>query len=746
MKLQHSIPHRLTDFADGGGWWVFARPKNQPVADITFLRGVPVLAGDFSFSDPYGPKDMTLVFPQISIFDKLGYGDLYWLRKKVSIDVIWAGPDLGIPLPAAYPFGNAGGSQAFVWEGYITGFAYGDQGLSCSLKGEMYQQDDYYAKPEYLERPITYEAAIARQFGGKPHLRMASMQVRWPSWWTTVYTPPKKGTPRYLIPAGVTKGDKWTGLLTRSTGQWEPVLSSYIQTLLNAMYTRRGRWTLDLFAGRVPVLLHRDMLTEPDNSTVVVDAVSSTVNITKLEVDWSQALDVAYGQGVSLAGVAYSGMIISADGSRTTYQPLASMRYAYPDEDNDWLDLSEMPKEVLLQMQPGLSEYDASKVALAHLERFGDPGVTGEVVLSGDVKLGSGDTIPHHLVRAGMTMQLRNIMGIPEGVLTHITDSSTSIDKGTTSCQVDSKYRDALTVEEVRTRGRDAMQISRMLVAGQYEPPLPDQILPWNYAEGSGMIPSHPGHSALELFQGMPDNVQFPWTKWTTAHPPKSGRWKNCYIEIPPASANADKNWSGLPRKHGGKFGIGVKMAQAGSIRLIQIAAYDRNGNVMKVPFHVSFYYMSGVNYRSMPKIPAYDPVFYPYHHPPFAVGQHYPYVVNAFEQYNLDGTEKGIEVPMPVQTAGLWKAFGNDKVKAGYWPGDGYSGDPTGLMVDETVQSFNTSSYGGFNVYTRKQRTGLLDAGWMYVMIYCDAQATQPVYFLGRMFRVEPGTQGGGG
>ena len=30
---------------------------------------------------------------------------------------------------------------------------------------------------------------------------------------------------------------------------------------------------------------------------------------------------------------------------------------------------------------------------------------------------------------------------------------------------------------------------------------------------------------------------------------------------------------------------------------------------------------------------------------------------------------------------------------------------------------------------------------GNLYAMIYCDGQNDQPVYFLGRMFRVEPGT-----
>lgn len=296
------------------------------------------------------------------------------------------------------------------------------------------------------------------------------------------------------------------------------------------------------------------------------------------------------------------------------------------------------------------------------------------------------------------------------------------------------------------------MAISRMLVAGNYTPPIPDMLSPWSYAEGAGQIPAPPT-PGLGVFAGMPDEVIFPWTSWTKAHPPKSSRWKDHYIRIGPAKANADKNWSGRPRAAGGAaFGIPVRVAQAGSIRLIQVAAYDRNGNVLPVPFHLSLYYMSGVNVASMPKIPAYQPNaklsgYYPYHHPPFKVGQHYPYVVTAWETYNPNGTQKSTEVPQPVSTVGLIRAWGSDKIKAGYFPGDGYSGSPTGLLVDETSWQFDTTSAPGFSPYTRKQRPDIIDGpGWIFVMIYCDAQQSQEVFFLGRMWRVEPGSQGGQG
>lgn len=744
---------RPVDTSSAGSWKIIFRVPGKGPVDLSTLRGAPVLLQNFSFSDPFGPKDASLLFPQVSHFDRRGMGDLIALQPKISVDFVWTP---AAPLPAAYPFGAglglSGWVPSFAWEGYTAGFGYDSNGLAVSCKGAMLGMDGNFAKPEYWARPRPYEHAIARQFNPTlhPHLRTAPLRVVWPSWWDVFYTPPPKGTPTYLVPSDVRRGDPWTNLLTRSSGSWEPSLSGYIQTLLSAMYTRRGRWTLDLAAGRAPVLVHRDMLTAPDNGTAILDMVDPLLELVSLDEDWSQQLDAIYTQGTSLAGVAYSGMQVSADGSSTFYAPAAARRQVWPDDNNAWRDLSVMTTETLLQALPGLSEDDAMKMAVAHLERFGDPGVTGSLTIHGDITLGDGSVIPHHLVRAGMSAQLKHLFGHPEGALVHLSDSTTDFMAGTTTVTFDSKYRDALTVGQVRVRGRDAMAIPRMLAAGNYTPPIPDQLVPWSYAEGAGIIPAPP-KPGLGIFAGMPDSTLFPWESWTKAHPPKDARWKPNYVEIGPASANADKNWSGRPRARGGvNYSLPIRMSQAGTIRLIQIAAFDKWGNVLRVPFHVSFYYMSGAHLQDMPKIPAYQPdpklaSYYPYHHPPFAVGQHYPYVVNAWETYNPNGTLKNTEVPDPVQTVQLWLAFGNDKVKAGYWPGDGYTGSPTGLFVDETPRQFDTSQAPGFNPYTASQSTVLVDRpGFMFVMFYCDAQQDGPVYFLGRMFRADPGSNGG--
>ena len=733
---QLEVTGELTDSSLAGYWRVIAYPWGQEALDVTVVRGIPVEIGQYTFEDPFGPKAMTLSIPSVTMFDALGKGDLSWLRRGVDVDVVWAGD-----LPPTYPFGKQYSDHfepQWRWEGYISAFDRSGSGLVVQMKGAGLQLDNWLAKPEYLARPLPYEWAIARQFLNKFSLRLQPLRIEWPDWWTKLYSPPAKGTPDFLVPAAVSAGAKWTGLTTRQTGSWDPTLTSYIATLMQAMYDERGRWTIDLLPGRQPVLLHRPFITAPNEATVYANPVLPGVKPALTE-DGEQTLTTVYGQGTSLAGVAYTGMQISADGQATRYRPLAALRQVWPQKvDNGWLDESIMEREVLVQMQQGLSQDDAAQVARAHLSRFSEPGYTGTVELDSDPTI-DGVPIPRHLVRAGMSITLPHLFGRPEGVLAHISSSSHDIAKGKTTLTVDSKFRDALTVDEVRVRGRDSLAISRMLIAGQYAPPVPDQLYPWSYEEGSGYIPSNAAFSSVPLFSGMPDDVEFPWTDWTRSRPPGDAKWRSSYLRLGPAKPNADLNWVTQHSPSGDNMGVPIRMAQAGTIRMIQVAAYDKNGNVLRVPFHISFYTVGGVNPLSMPLIPAEQQALFP----PYVAGQHYPFVRDGFEAYNVDGTRTNPQIPHPTESVGLVRAYGTFYEKAGFWPGSYAEGDAaTGLLVDESQWSFDVSeTSGGINPYNIEGNLANTMAGQLYAMIYCDAQAEQEVFFAGRIFRVEPGS-----
>ena len=69
----------------------------------------------------------------------------------------------------------------------------------------------------------------------------------------------------------------------------------------------------------------------------------------------------------------------------------------------------------------------------------------------------------------------------------------------------------------------------------------------------------------------------------------------------------------------------------------------------------------------------------------------------------------------------------------------------PTGKLVDETTWSWDTADDSKLDPYDRSENKDNTDAGKIYVMIYCDDHKRvapgEPVFFLGRLFRQEPGT-----
>lgn len=724
-KLDRPVGVQQLLTSEGGFWQLVIRPYGLTPVTLGTFRGAPITINNFSWDDPFGPTQLAFTIPTVSAFEKPGAGELYFLAKDTPVDLDYVGP-----LPPGYPDG------AFRWEGYIASFSW-DDGLSVQCPGALRQVDNYLAKPEYLSRPLPYEWAIARQLMNKPDLQTTPLRMEWPTWWAVRYSDPPAGTPSYLIPSGVKSGDNWTAMLTRSTGTWDQLLTSYIQGLITAMYTERGRFTIDLAPGRAPVLRHRDIITDFDApNVVVIDPASPGVKVSMAE-DWTQSANVAYGQGTSLSGVGYTGMQVTPDGSSTYYLPLAAARQVEPASDaNGWFQRSRMRREVLMQMQAGLDEDQAIRAATSHLARFGDPGVTGSITLTSVDPLFNGVPLSRALIKAGMPVQIKRLLGSPDGIMALITKSNYDFEQEAATLTFDTRWRDQLTVDEVRTRGRDALQVPRMLVAGGYTPPVSDMLLPWNYATGSGCLPSGPEFNSLRVFQQMPVTSRFPWTDVTTKCPPKNPSWRSCYAHIGPASSNADKNWATLATG----FALPIKVAQAGQIRLLQMAAYDENGNVFPVDFHVSFWYASGANASSTPMLTsAQAPNF-----PPYQAGQHYPFFPGGWEKYNVDGTlVNGPNNPDQTTTAGLIRAYGSSYEKAGHYPGSFAAHDPsTGLLVDEASWSFDTTHFDNtFDPYSAASNASNPLAGQIYMLIYCDAQLSKDVYFLGRLFRVEPGT-----
>jgi|GEM_PF-6743626 len=726
MTIMRPEP-RLMDNSVAGYWRVLVYPygtRGSTPLDVTFVRGAPTLVDSLGTSDPFGPTTAALTFTAITVLDRLGAGDIAWCGPETDVDICWFLPDQEEPV--------------YRWEGYFASFEQSSSGaessLSVTCRGAMFQVDNWLAKPEYVYQPIPYEVAIARTFAQVADSRLAALSVEWPDWWAkkfalTDYT----NQPLYLRPVGVEDGANWSGYLTRSTGSFDPGLTSYIQGLLANMHTEFGQFTVMLDQGRRPVLRHRNRTNKPDENTLVIDALQPGVTL-GFSRDFTQQLNVVYGQGKSINGSTFSGMKVSADGTRIQYEPYAYRREVYPTDMNDWYDRSIMRKEVSLSFFEGVSEAEARQISRSHLQRFADPGATGSISLSTDALTTTG-YLPWYLIRAGMTVQVKGLFGIPEGVFFHVTEATVGQDS--VELTVDSKFRDQLTVQEVRMRTRDSLAPIRLLTVGQYKPNIPDMLFPWSYSDGSGFMPK----AAKDLFSGMPSSVGYPWTDWTRQRPPSDPKWSSCYVRIGPASDNADENWASARQSLSDFQPIPIRMSQSGEASLVQVAAFDRNGNILKVPFHVSFYKTNGTSYTSMPMLTMDEAAQFP----PYKAGQHYPFFKQAWEEFTPEGQKVNTETVQAVPTAQLLAGYGNFYEKAGFWPSSSAvpSAEPTGLFSDSSGFSWDlTDAVYGVDPQ-RSQQENLADPNRadIQAMIYCDAQGTQEVFFLARIFRKEPGT-----
>ena len=720
------IPQMIDVDTTFGYWrvWFYPGGAGGPVKDVTFFRNAPTTISSLSTSDPFGPATATIEFPSITLLDQIGARDLSWLRPETDVDIVWMNYETD--------------TVAYRWSGYAESFDYqsGDVGggLQVTCRGALFQSDMWLAKPEYVYQPIPYETAIARQFAGRGDTRLGSLSVEWPSWWAKRFrVSDYSSKPMYLRPVGLEDGAAWSGYVTRSTGTFDQVLTSYIQGLLSNMHTEYGQFTIMLGEGRSPVLRHRDHISVPGVETFVISVLQPGVSI-QATMDYSQRLNVVYGQGKALNGATFSGMRVSADGLRITHEPFAYRNSVHPINLNDWFDRRVMRKEANLSFHEGVSEAEAKQIAKSHLLRFADPGVTGSITLLTDPHQGQ-NVVSRNLVTAGSSIQVTGLFGMPDGVLFHVTEATTGPTE--TTLTVDSKYRDQLTVQEVRARTRDSLVPVRLLTVGQYKPNIPDMLFPWSYADGSGFVPK----ASVPLFQSAPDSLTFPWEDWTRQRPPKSPEWRGCYIRIGPASSNSDDNWANM-RGGGSDFKpFPVRMSQAGEASILQVAAFDENGSVLRIPFHVSIYRTNGVTYSAMPMLGVSDEDDYP----PYLSGQHYPFFKLAWEQFDENGIALNPETGRAVTTAQLIVGYGNYYEKAGYWPSTSADEEstPTGLLVDESGFSWDLTDavYGVDPQRSADENLRDPNRADLQVMIYADGQLEREVFFLGRVYRKEPGT-----
>ena len=166
---------------------------------------------------------------------------------------------------------------------------------------------------------------------------------------------------------------------------------------------------------------------------------------------------------------------------------------------------------------------------------------------------------------------------------------------------------------------------------------------------------------------------------------------------------------------------IPIRMGQAGSIRLTQIAAYDKDGNVLPVKFHVSLYYVNSVAVDSMPQFPVLRgaSTFPDYLKPrktdakggatiPTTYGktvladknQTHPFYKGGFEKVQPDGSNYPWGGDVQLADESQVVGWGNYYEPAGYSPGRFSKGAArTGMLEDTTPWTWDLTSPGNLNL-----------------------------------------------
>lgn len=681
---------------------VFSTPGGSK-KDVTFFRGVPTELLTYTNADPFGDSTCQIRFPQVTIFDEIGQGELAWLHDFSDVDIYLVPP--GAPNPA-----GGTDTRTKVWEGFMASMEFmsneDSYGVTVQCQGALFQLDKYVQAPSYPPRPITFERqmALAMSPHTRPHLRTQPLSVVFPTGWTKVQ--PAVSNTLYS-PIGTAVGAKITGFQGRSTGSWDRVLTSYIQNMLQVMVTDNGdSWSMYKNAGRQPVLKLRQRNLTPKYS-VVAGQPGVSLMLTR---DMTQYANIVYGQGTDVNGVQYSRMIVSSDGSNTTYDPMAYDPRVQPTSihENARFDPHVMRAETYIKYDNGFDERQALSSAAQTLRNDMDPGLSGTMTLSIDPQGGS-----RFLMQSGDKILVTYLIGSSSiGVTFHIAEVNVNVAEGSVDLKIDTKFRDLLTLQEALNRTRDPLTPVKMLQLNKRTQVVDDVLAPWDYRKGSGFIPK----ASTNLYKNLPSNVTFPYTTWTTKYPPK--RHPDFYVRVNANASTADKRWA-TQRP--------IRMAERADIRLTQFCVYDYFGNRLAIPFHVSIYY----NPVPIDQMPRGDN------------GQHSPFIEGAFETTNQWGLAIPAGAPGAVRQPdqSLIIGWGNHDQPAGYSPGSHASGDPcTGILVDDSPWSVDfTNGQNGFQQNPTRAGLEREDTITVYANFY--AEYKQPVYFLGRLFRKEPGT-----
>ena len=224
--------------------------------DMTYWRALPTQLGSWSSNEPNGDAATTILFPQISWWERPNHGELTWMMpgKDVTIFLI-----------------KSDGSRKTLFEGLTVGYGYSGKGLGVTLDvlGVLYQADhtpyiqELYKKKRDIGTAIAdiLDGAISRHYG--------------------VCNRPL------------------TGILTNIRGSGGARLTQGVQDLLGTAYTAdaTNQWTLTNLPGRRPHIRLKDKTTR--HWTMAMGHPGMDLNLT---MDFQQMIGMIWGSGTGPDG------------------------------------------------------------------------------------------------------------------------------------------------------------------------------------------------------------------------------------------------------------------------------------------------------------------------------------------------------------------------------------------------------------------------------------------------------------
>lgn len=728
-----------------------------------------------------------------------------------------------------------------IWEGFFSGITPSTSGTTVLCKGALYQVDRYHSKPLNPLRPKPVEQLIGRYFD--PTRRglwtqplevdyVGSQFTRTYTQWDhdrlyaqggTRFTPTAPYNASYgLVPVGgdeyeMQLGHPWTTSLTRQTGNWDKALTGYVQAMLAMMYAspdselRDGedswgvnieqgdQWTIRKDPGRLPVMYLRRQF---DGPTIKLRYGSPGVT-DNLTQDGEQQYSVVFGQGVGPDGIAWNEMVPLGDASFLTWAPL------YPEEAEDSLYVGWERGNNLLEnydgyaaereraegqvvveryisdFPSGVDEEDGRRIAKAWAVRDSTAGWSGTITIDIDALDMDDNQVSKWNIRPGAVVFLQGFQGletVAQGVNKFFVNRVVMKPMtGTVELQVDTKYRDALTIEHAEAAKKDTLSVVYANRVGQMMNQIQDLAAPWSANKGAGVMPTT-SHTAWTRTESYPyldftttvgnrpqdcfrpafrdDGSGFsggshqtikvietdrgavaPETALTlqnavqrdapgaTYGSPADLRARGLYIPVQAGSAEKNRRWAFFP----------VLLANAGQIYRTEFAAYNEDGTLCEnVEFHVSMYPVK-VQQSDMPRDDL-DPY------------NAYALWDGAFEPVQRNG------LPWPDGEAD--RHAGHPNLRVGWGTFDrpcGYSPttkdpddpNPTGQFVDGGPWDFDMQGNGDWNPNEWNAPADITSAAisW-WVAIYAqivgfeetgdptDVTGSNWVYFRGRAYR----------